>query len=99
MTAKNALATSVQDAQRALADALAARITGHVDRLNTQGCPPVTAAAALDLWAHVRRHMSPETDPVAARLVIRALDLGWRPSAAAPADDGHGTPPLPLGDD
>ena len=97
MTAsKNTLSSNVADAQQALASALADRIAMHVERLNADGCPPVTTAAALGLWAHVRRHEAPELDPVAARLVTRALDLGWRPTAAKTGTDPYNTPPLPI---
>ena len=35
-------------------------------------------------------------NPVASRLVKRALDLGWRPTTAPAPIDRFGTQPLPL---
>ena len=96
MTVKNTLSSSVADAQQSLASALADRIAAHVERLNADGCPLVTTTAALGLWSHVRRYETPESDPVAARLVMRALDLGWRPTTPETGSDPYDTPPLPL---
>lgn len=94
MTARDGLATPIQDAQQQLADALADSLVAHAQLLNEQGCPPVHLTAVLNLWAHVRRHQAPELDPVAARLVMRTLDLGWRPTTAATSGDEFGTPPM-----
>lgn len=94
MTTPNALTTPVAAAQEALTAALLADLHAHAAHLRGQGCPPVTDHAVSDLWAHVRRHSLPELDPVAARLVKRALDLGWRPVTAPAAPDEFGTPPM-----
>ena len=89
------LRTPVQDAQQRLADAITDRLREYADKLNAAGCPPVRHVDVFDLWAHVRRHESPETDPVAARLVMRALDLGWRPTTSTFTAAGPlGTPSL-----
>lgn len=96
MNAPDALATPVAAAQDALTTALLSDLHAHTAQLRAQGCPPVTDHAVTDLWAHVRRHLTPELDPVAARLVKRALDLGWRPTTAPAPIDQFGTQPLPL---
>ena len=93
---RDELATTLAAAQDALSAALLADLHAHAATLREQGCPPVTDHAVTDLWAHVRRHLTPELDPVAARLVKRALDLGWRPATAPAPIDEFGTPPLPL---
>lgn len=94
MTTPNALTTPVAAAQEALTAALLADLHAHAAHLRGQGCPDVTDHAVSDLWAHVRRYATPELDPLAARLVKRVLDLGWRPVTAPTPPDEFGTPPM-----
>lgn len=94
VTGRDGLCTPVQEAQQRLADALTDRLRAHADKLNAAGCPPVRYTDVLDLWAHVRRYQTPELDPVAARLVMYALDLGWRPTTSNTDADALGTPSL-----
>lgn len=88
------LVTPLAAAQEALSAALLADLHAHAATLREQGCPDVTDRHVTDLWAHVRRHQTPELDPIAARLVKRALDLGWRPMTAPAPVDTFGTPPM-----
>lgn len=94
MTVPNGHTSPVATAQEAFTAALLADLHAHAAHLRAQGCPDVTDHAVADLWAHVRRHATPELDPLAARLVKRALDLGWRPVTAPAAPDEFGTPPM-----